>query len=184
MGYFEFIHGSRIICLSLNTSEKMHWQYLLEKLEEVETHRLLCQYNTIPTHPEEQHLPFKQTGTSTTFSFDTNPVLGHVLVHYFDKTHVLVVTVQLIWLLLLNVLSFNFVPKPNKYLRFTRFRRSYVNCLAVVLINHYQSYTAFLLDVNCSKWPRSFFFFTVACPKWKYICANYFCWAHLLLEYY
>ena len=116
---------------------------------------LSIQYNT--------HVPWRTTSTIQTngelhhFSFDTNPVLGHVLVHYFDKTHVLVVTVQLIWLLLLNVLSFNFVPKPNKYLRFTRFRRSYVNCPAVILINHCQSYTAFLLDVNCSKWPRSFF---------------------------
>ena len=49
-------------------------------------------------HPEEQHLPFKQTGTTTVFHLDTNPVLGHVLIHSVDKTHVLVVTVELIWL--------------------------------------------------------------------------------------
>ena len=52
----------------------------------------------IPMHPEEQHLPFKQTGTTTIFHLDTNPVLGHVLIHSVDKTHVLVVTVELIWL--------------------------------------------------------------------------------------
>ena len=48
------------------------------------------------------------------FHLDTNPVLGHVLIHSVDKTHVLVVTVELICLLLLNILSFKFVPTPNK----------------------------------------------------------------------
>ena len=79
----------------------------------------------------------------TFFNSDTNPVLGHVLAHSVDKTHVLVVAVELIWLFL-NIHPFNFVPIPNKSLRFTRLRRSYVNCPAVVLINHCQSYTAFL----------------------------------------
>ena len=50
------------------------------------------------------------------FHSDINPVFGHFLIHSFDKTHVLVVTVELIWLLLLNILSFNFVPTPNKFL--------------------------------------------------------------------
>ena len=84
-------------------------------------------------------------------------MLGYVLVHSVDKTHVLVVTMELILLLLLNVLFFNFVPTPSKSIRFTRFRRSYINCTAVVLTNHCQSYTAFLLDVRCSKLTRSFF---------------------------
>ena len=72
--------------------------------------------------------------------------------------HVLVVTVNLIWLMFLNIFIFcNFVPKPNKCLRFTRFRRSYVNRPAVILTNHCQSYSAFILDVHCLNWPRSFF---------------------------
>ena len=50
------------------------------------------------------------------FYSDTNPVFGYVLSHSFDKTHVLVVIVELIWLLLLNILSFNFVPTPKKFL--------------------------------------------------------------------
>ena len=79
---------------------------------------------------------------------DTNPVIGHALVHSVDKTHVLVVTVELIWLLFLNILFFNFVPTPNKSLRFTRFRRSYANRAADVPTNHCQSYTAFLLGVR------------------------------------
>ena len=88
---------------------------------------------------------------------DTNPVIGHALVHSVDKTNVLDVTVDLIWLLFLNILSFNFVATPRKSLRFTRFIRSYVNRPAVVLTNHCQSYTAFLLDVRCSKLPCSIF---------------------------
>ena len=76
------------------------------------------------------------------FHLDTSPVLGHVLVHSVDKAHVPVVPLKLIWLFL-SILSFNFVPTPNKSLRFTRFRRSCVNRPAVVLTNHCQSYTAF-----------------------------------------
>ena len=32
------------------------------------------------TASEEHHLPFKQTGTTTIFHSDTNPVLGHALI--------------------------------------------------------------------------------------------------------
>ena len=56
----------------------------------------------------------------------------------------------------LEYFFFNYVPTPNKTLRFTRFR-SYINRTAVVLTNHCQSYTAFLFDVCCSKWPHSLF---------------------------
>ena len=49
-----------------------------------------------------------------------------------DKTHVLVVTVELTWLLFLNMLSF--ISTPNKSLRFTGFRKSYVYHPAVVPI--------------------------------------------------
>ena len=95
-------------------------------------------------------------GPPTFFHSYNNPAIGYALVHYFDKIHVLVVTVELIWLLFLNILSFNFFPTPRKSLWSTRFRRSYVNRPAVVLPNHYQT-TAFLLGVRCSKRPRSFF---------------------------
>ena len=40
---------------------------------------------------------------------------------------------------------------------FTRFRRSYVNHTAIVLMNHCQSCTTFLFDVRCSKLPLLFF---------------------------
>ena len=98
-----------------------------------------------------------QTNENHHHFFIRIPILGHTLVHSVDKIHVLVLTVELVWLLFLNMFFFNFVPTMNKSLRFTRFRRSYKNRSAVVLTNYCQSYTAFLLNVRCSKWPRSFF---------------------------
>ena len=90
-------------------------------------------------------------GTPPYFHPDTNPLIGHTLVHSVDKTHVLVVTVELIWLLLLNIISFNFVTTSRNSLRLTRFRRSSANRPVAVLTDHCQSYTAFLFDVRCSK---------------------------------
>ena len=87
---------------------------------------------------------------------DTNPIIGHALAHSVDKTHVLVVTLELIWLLFLNILSFNLVPTQRKSLRLTRFRRTYANCPVIVLTSHCQSCAVFLHDVCCTKWPRSF----------------------------
>ena len=83
------------------------------------------------------------------FRLDTNPVLGHVLINSVDKTQVLVVTVELIWLLFLNIISFNFAETLNKFLMLKRFRKNYVNRSDVVLTNH-TSYIAFLLDVRCA----------------------------------
>ena len=50
------------------------------------------------------------------FHSDTNPVCGHILIRSFEKNHVLVVTVELIWLMLFNILFFNFALEPNKFL--------------------------------------------------------------------
>ena len=57
-----------------------------------------------------------EQGAPPFFHSDTNLVLGHVLVHSVDKTHVLVVKVELIWLLFLNILSFNLGSTPNNSL--------------------------------------------------------------------
>ena len=109
-------------------------------------------------HSNKWGRPFKQMGTTTSFFHsDTNPALGHVLVHSVDKTHALVVTVGLVLFLFLNILFFNFVPTSNKSLWFTRFRISYVNCNAVVLTIHCQSCQRFYLDMRCSKGSGSFF---------------------------
>ena len=79
------------------------------------------------------HQPNKQRPPPF-FHSDNNPVLDHILVHSFDKTHALVVTVKLIWFFFLNIHSFNIVPTLNKSLTLTRFNKSYVNRSAVVLI--------------------------------------------------
>ena len=109
---------------------------------------------------------------------DTNPVLGQVLVHSIDKTHLLVVTVELTWLLFLNMIPFNFVQTPNKSLRFTRFRKSYVYRLAVVLIK-----VTLLSCFMCTAQSGNFHFFAAICSQWLCICVIYFCWAHLSLEF-
>ena len=90
------------------------------------------------------HAPWITTSTIQTIGnhhhfFIRLPIVGLVLAHPVDKTHVLVVTVELIWLLFLIISFFNFAPTPNKVLRFARFRRSYVNRTSVVLTNHCQS---------------------------------------------
>ena len=46
MGHFEFLHGSRLICLPLNFLENMHWQHLFEKLDESETIIAFISVNT------------------------------------------------------------------------------------------------------------------------------------------
>ena len=94
------------------------------------------------------------------FLFGHQSCTWPVLAHSVNKTHILVVTGELIWLLFLNILSFNFASQPNKPFRLTRFKRSYVNRPAIVLTNHCQSYTSFLLDVRCSKWSSFFLFFS------------------------
>ena len=119
MGYVEFLYGSGIICLPLNIPEKLHWQHLFEKPEEAETHRLyLSWYNTIqyPCILKNNIYHSNKRVPPSFFHSYTNPVFGHVLIHYFVRIHVLVVTEKLIWLLLLNILSFNFVPKLSKFL--------------------------------------------------------------------
>ena len=88
------------------------------------------------------HRPWRTTSTIQTnkrgappcFHSHSSLVLGHVLIHSVDKTHVLVITVELIWLLFFNLLSFNFFATPNKSLRFTRFRRSYANRPTVTVL--------------------------------------------------
>ena len=62
-----------------------------------------------------------EQGPSPFFHSDTSPVVGHVLFHSVDKTHILVVKVELTWLLFLNIIYFNFAPTPNRSLRLTKF---------------------------------------------------------------
>ena len=96
-------------------------------------------------------------GTEPCFRSDSNPVLGQIMVYSVNKIHFLVVTVELILLLFLNILFFNFVSISSKSIRLTGFRRSYINRTVVVLTNHNQSYIDILLNGRCLKCSRSFF---------------------------
>ena len=147
----------------------MHWQYVFKKLEKGRFIAFIF-LNTIQ---------YPRTLKNNIHCFIWIPVLqlATAMVHSVGKTHVLDVTVDLIWLLFFNILSFNFVTTPRKPLRFTRFIRSYVNRPAVVLINRCQSAIAFFLDVCCSICHVPFF-----CRCLFPMIVHLRCWAHVLLE--
>ena len=139
MEFFEFPNGSRIIRLSLNISEKLHWQHVFEKNRrgrDSSPLSLSIWYNT-PT-PWIPKYTTQTNGNHRNF-FMRIQIRSHVLVHSVDKIYVVVVKLKLIWSLFLNIFYFNFFPTPNQSLRFTRFRRSYVNRTVVVPTNHCQS---------------------------------------------
>ena len=146
MGYFEFLHALRIICLPLNISEKLQWQYVLEELEKVETHRLhLCWSDTTPTHLEEQHLPFKQTGTYIVFSTGYQSCNCPRSGLFYWKKPCSGCNSGIDLVVVLNKCSFKFDPIPRKPPRFARFWRSYVNGPAVFLTNYCQVTLSFCL---------------------------------------
>ena len=151
----------------LNSDMDRGWSAFFQKnckLGETETHCLhLCWYDATPTHSEKQNRIFKQTRNTTIFSFGYQCCTLKRSGPLCQKSHFLVVTVELIWLFLLNILSLNFLQKPNKSLRLRKFRRSYVHRSVVVQTNHCQISTAFLLDGRCAKWPHSFFSFFCGC---------------------
>ena len=148
MGYFEFLHGSRIICLPLNISEKLHMPSKNQKRQRLIAFIFV---NTIqyPRILKSNIYHSNKRQPSPFFHPDTNSVTGHVLIHSVEKTHILFVTIEFILLLFLHILCFNLVLTPRKSLRFTRFRITYVNRPAVVPTNLCQSYFAFLLEVRC-----------------------------------
>ena len=129
MGYFEFLHDSRIICFPLNISENLHWQYLKRRGRDSSLSPLLKPYNT---HTSWITTSTIQTNGDHHFFFICIPVM-YLVTFCSILFHVLAVTVELTWLLFLNIPSFNFFLTPNKSLSFTRFKISYVNRPAVVL---------------------------------------------------
>ena len=163
MGYFKFLHGSRIICLCMSISEKLHWQYVSKKLEEAETHCLhLFEYDTIPMHPEEQHLPFKQTGTTIVFSSGyqscnwppSGPFCWQNLCSSCNSGTNLVV--------ILEYTFFQLRSNTKKTLRFARFRRNYVNRPAVVPTSKLHFFFAWCPLFKAA----TFLFFAVIWSQW------------------
>ena len=169
MGYFEFLDGSWIICFPLNIPKNC-MDNISSKSQERQRFIAFILVNAIqyPCTLKSHIYHSNKREPPPFFHLDTNLVLSYVAIHSVDKTHVLVVTVKLIWLLVLNILSFNVVLTPNKSLRLKRFRKSHVNRPDVVLINH-TSYTAFLLDVHC----------TVQCGHVPFFCS---CWSPMLVH--
>ena len=106
--------------------------------------QFLFSFNTVQyPHTLENNIYYScERGPSPFFHTDSNPILDQFLVHSVDKTNALVVTVELIWLLLLNILSFNF----------------FLRLPVAVLSKQWQSYTAFLLEV------ATFLFFQLFLP--------------------
>ena len=125
MGYSEFLHSSRIICLPLNITEKLPWQHFFETLEEAETQ--LCWYDTIPTHPEEQHLPFKQTGTITIFSFWYQSCAWPPSSPFYWQNPCSGCKREIDLVIVLEYTFFKLCFNDEQISRYTRFRRSYVN---------------------------------------------------------
>ena len=151
MKYFKFLYSSGIICLLLNNPEncidnislknqkrqRLIAFILVNTMKYPRTLKNNIQYSSKQVPPPFLHL-------------NTNPVLCHVLIHSFEKTHVLVVTVGIDLVVALEYTFFQLYSNDKEIsIRLTRFRRSYVKRPAAVLTSHI-SYTAFLFDMRCA----------------------------------
>ena len=167
MGYFEFIYGSGIIFLPLNIPKKSHWQHLFEKPEEAKLITFIL-VNTIkyPHALSEQHLPFKQTGTTTIFSFRYQSCVWPRSDPFFWQNPCSGCNSGIDLVVALEYTFFQLCSNVEQIsVRLARFRRSYVKRPAVVLTSH-TSYTAFLLDVRCAVQSGHVPFFAAVCPRW------------------
>ena len=117
MKYFKFLYGSGIIFFPLNF-QKNCIDNISSKSQNRQRLIAFILVNTIqyPNTLRNNIYYSSKRVPPPVFHSSTNPVLCQVLIQSFDKTQVLVVTVELIWLVLLNILSFNYVPMPNKFL--------------------------------------------------------------------
>ena len=166
MEYFEFLFGPGIICLPLDIPKRI---LLTTSLQKDRRGRLIAfiSVNTINTQT-----PWRTTSTIQTnwyhhyfFYLGTNLVFGYILIHSFDKTYVLVVTVELIWLLLWNIFSFNFVPTSNKFpIGWQDSEEAKVKYPAVILTIR-TCFTGFLLDVRCTVKSGHVPLFAAVCPQ-------------------
>ena len=157
MGYFEFLYESRIICLPLNISEKLHWQHLIVFI--------FSEYNAIPTHPEEQQLPFKQTGTTTIFSFGYQSYVWSRSDPFFWQNPCSGCNSGIDLVVALECTFFQLCVNAKQIsVSLARFKRGYVQRPAVILTSH-TSYATFLLDVRCAVQSGHVPFFAAVCPR-------------------
>ena len=132
--------------------------------------------------PEEQHLWFKQTGTTIIFSFIYQSWVWprYDPFFWYDPCSSCNSGIDLV--VALKYTLFQLCSNAEQiYVRLERFRRSSVKRPAIVLSSH-TSYTAFWLDLRCTLQSDRVPFFATVCPRWWCICVTYFCWTHLLLE--
>ena len=109
-------------------------------------------------HQNIEHL--SKRGPPPFFHSDTNLVLGNALVHPFEKNPFLVVTVELIWLLFLNMLSFNFMQTPDLgyyLLGSENLEEAMYTALLSFKPTIVKDVLLFLLGLHCPKCPHSFF---------------------------
>ena len=157
MGHSEFFHGSRLICLPLNISEKLQ----ARRGRDSSTSSLLMWYNTHAfwrTTSNIETSNIKQTGNTTIFSIGYQSCTWKRSGPSFWKKPCSGCNSEIN---LVVLLEYTFLqPYSNVEqvsLRFRKFRRSNVHHSVVVQSNHCQVALLFLLDVRCPKFPHSFF---------------------------
>ena len=150
MGHSEFLHGLMVICLPLNISEKLQ----ARRGRDSSTSSLLMWYNTHAFWRTTSNIELlNKRGSPPYFHSDNNLVFGNALVN----------PVELIWLLFLKILSFNFLQRLSKSLRFRKFRRSNVHHFVVVQTNYFQ--VTLLFYLMCAFQSVYVPFFAAVCPQ-------------------
>ena len=143
MKYFKFFYGLGIICLSLNIPE-------ISPRKPRRGRDSLPLSSLIPTHHKEQHLLFKQTGTTTMFSFGYQSCVLPRSDPFFRQNPCSGCNNGIVLVVALEYTFFQLFSDAKQIsVRLAGLRRSYVKCPAVVLTSH-TSYTAFLFDLRCA----------------------------------
>ena len=100
--------------------------------------------------PEEQHLPFKQTGTNTIFSLEYQSCVWACSDPFFCQNPCSGCNSGIDLVVALEYTFFQFCLNAEQIsVRLARFRISYVKRRAVVLTSH-TSHTVILFDVRCA----------------------------------
>ena len=125
-------------------ADELHWQHLFQKRLRLVT---LIFFDTI-----KFPLTLKNTiQTNTIFSFGYQYYTWPCSGPFCWQNPCSGCNSGIYLVVVLENTFFQLVSPTNISLRFTRFRRRYVNRAGVALINHCQSCTTFLLDVYFSK---------------------------------
>ena len=151
MGHSEFLYGLKLICLPLNISELQAWRGR-------DSSNSSCILKNNIQHRNIERLSKRRHH----ISFIRIPILYlEMLWPILSKENpVLVVTVELIWLLFLNMLSFNFIQTPDLgyyLLGSENLEEAMYTTLLSFKPTTAKAALPFLIDVRCPKCPHSFF---------------------------